>query len=80
MTSLSFPNLKTTEANSIQNMFYNCSSLTSLYLPFFETNKIANENIEGAFENCQKLVLSIKLEQCSNLIENIPDYITIIGL
>ena len=80
LTSLNFPNLKTTETYSIQNMFFNCSTLTSLYLPFLETNKIVDENIEGAFENCHKLVLSIKLEQCSNLIKNIPDYITIKGL
>ena len=60
-------------------MFSNCSTLTSLYLPNFSTNNIKN-NLETVFERCEKLVLSIKKGQCSNLIELIPDYIKIIEL
>ena len=78
LTSLNFSNLKTSSVESIKYMFYNCTSLTSLSLPDLDTRKIDdNENMESVFEGCTHLVLSIKRDQCSNLLNLIPEYVQI---
>ena len=79
LTSLNIMNFKTSMAYTIENMFYQCYSLTSLYLPYFETTSIS-ESMKDVFEGCNKLTLSIKKDECYNLIEYIPDYVEIIYL
>ena len=74
------PNLKTANAFSVSKMFYSCSSLTSLNLPYFDTINIGDYGLNSIFDGCTNLTLSIKREQCSNIIELIPNYITIIDL
>ena len=71
------PNLRTYRMTSLNGLFYGCSSLTSLYLPYLETNHIDYSNCENIFDECRNLELSVYYQKNSYLIEKIPDYIKV---
>ena len=54
VTSISFsPNFNTRNIETIQDMFIDCSSLTSLDISNFDTSSL--QNMIGAFDGCSKL-------------------------
>ena len=57
----------------MQNMFVNCTKLTSLNISTFNTSKCTNFN--GMFDNDQGLDLYYNKTMCSNLEIQIPDYV-----
>ena len=56
------------------------SSLTSLYLPNFNTLNISDNGLSMMFEGCLKLQLSLYPDKCSNLISLIPSYVKLTNL
>lgn len=46
-------NLKTYQTTNMQNLFYNCSSLSQLDLSYFNTSNVTD--MRGMFENCKNL-------------------------
>ena len=61
-------------------MFYSCSSLTSLYLPNFDTRNINDYGITKAFDGCNNLKLSLNWEKCANLILTLPTYVELLNI
>ena len=76
---LNISNFKTNKVKTLVSMFNSCSSLTSLSLPYFDTSKLKDNEMDYIFEGCTKLKLSIDKEKCNNLIKILPDYIEIIN-
>ena len=53
--SIDVSGLVTSRATDMKNMFYNCSSLTSLDLSNFDTSKVTGTGMGSMFENCNAL-------------------------
>ena len=73
-------NFDTSKATSLISMFNSCSSLTSLYLPKFNTINIQNTQMNSIFEGCTKLKLSVNPEKCPNLISALPTYVELFNI
>ena len=73
-------NFDTSIATSLISMFKSCSSLTSLYLPKFNTINIQNTQMKSIFEGCTKLKISVYPEKCSNLISDLPSYVELVNI
>lgn len=60
-------NLNTSDVTSMENMFYECNSLTSLDVSKFETSNVTN--MSGMFSNCSSLTsLDVSKFNTSNVI------------
>ena len=59
----------------MQNMFGSCTKLTSLNISTFDTNKVTN--FTNMFENDNGLNLYLDSKICSNLKQQLPNFINV---
>ena len=78
-TSLQYLSVKGFQTDMVYDMSYmfgHCSNLTYLDLSSFNTEEC--DDIEGIFDECYNLTVLINQYECSNIVEEVPDYIRVI--
>ena len=75
LTSLDLTGFDTTSVISMTSMFAN-SGLMKLDLTSFDTQK--TKYFSNIFQNCKGLEIKVNKETCANIINNLPNYVTIV--
>ena len=71
-------NFNTENVEKMEYMFASCLKLSSLNISSFNTKKC--KNFTNIFENDKNLNLYFDYEKCSNLVEDIPEYVNIYNI
>ena len=76
LTELDLNNFNTNNVIDTSNMFNGCTKLLSLNLASF--NLMSAKRYANIFIGCFNLTLTIVPEYCHNIMDSIPDYVTVI--